>query len=380
MDEISFPIQMYDPKREYKLNKINIDNAIQKVLDHGLFINGPEVKELETTFSKYVGVKHCIGVSNGTDALKISLLALDVGFGDEVITVAHTWISTAEVISIIGAKPVFIDIDKDIFNMDPLKIEEKINDKTKAIIVVNLYGQMADYDKINKIANKYNIPVIEDGAQSFGAEQNGKKSCSATTIGTTSFFPAKPLGGYGDSGACFTNDDKLAIKIRAIKNHGGIQRFHHKYIGINARLDTIQAAILNVKFKYYDETLKNRIKCAKYYTDKLKPLEDKKLLILPKVNSGNISSWAQYSIIVNNKIIRDQIVDYLKKNKVNVAIFYPSPLHTQECFRYLGYKFCDLPVTEKTCNTLFNLPCYGEVTQKEQDYIISIVNSYFCPV
>ena len=380
MDKIKFPIQMYDPKREYLLNKSEINNSIQKVLDHGLFINGPEVKELEKSLSNYIGVKHCISTSNGTDALKISLLALDVSFGDEVITVAHTWISTAEVISVIGAKPVFIDIDINNFNLDPSKIEEKITEKTKAIIVVSLYGQIANLKEINNIANKYNIPVIEDGAQSFGAEQDGKKSCSLTTIGTTSFFPSKPLGGYGDGGACFTNDDEIAKKITAIKNHGGIKRFHHKYIGINARLDTIQAAIINSKFKYFEKTLQNRINCANYYTQKLKYLEDKKLIILPKLDSGNKSSWAQYSIRVSSKNIRDNIVEYLKVNKINVAIFYPSPLHTQECFSYLKYQLGDLPETEKACDTLFNLPCYGEITKEEQNYIISIIDNYFCPV
>ena len=221
-------IQMYDPKREYKKNKKNIDDSINNVLNHGLFINGPEVKELEKELTKFTG-SQCISISNGTDALKISLLALDVGVDDEVITVAHSWISTVEVISIINAKPVFVDINPETFNMDVNKLESKITEKTKAIIVVSLYGQMADFDKINKIANKYNIPVIEDGAQSFGALYKGKRSCSVTTIGTTSFFPSKPLGCYGDGGACFTNNKELE-KIRAIKSHGGIKRFHHKYI------------------------------------------------------------------------------------------------------------------------------------------------------
>ena len=374
---ISFPIQMYDPKREYRTHKKDFDESIQNVLDHGLFINGPEVKKLEPELVKFSGAKHCISVSNGTDALKIALLALDVGVGDEVLTVAHTWISTAEVISIINAIPVFVDIEDDTFNMDPTKIEEKITDKTKAIMPVSLYGQVSNLDAINKIAKKYNLPVIEDGAQSFGALYNGKRSCNLSTIGTTSFFPSKPLGCYGDGGACFTNDDELALKIRAIKSHGGVKRFHHKYVGLNGRLDTIQAAILNVKLPYFNETLKNRNRAAEYYSKNLKELDDKGLIKLPVVKEGNTSAWAQYAILINSKEQRDKMVAHLKENKVNAAIFYPAPLHTQECFQYLNCKLGSLPVTERVCDTVFNLPCYGEITKEEQDYIIDIVKKIF---
>ena len=374
---ITFPIQMFDPKRDYKTHKKQFDDSIHAVLDHGLFINGPEIKQLEPDLAKFSGAKHCISVSNGTDALKIALLALDVGIGDEVLTVAHTWISSAEVISIINAVPVFVDIEDETYNMDPSKIEEKITTKTKAILAVSLYGQVSDIDKINEIARKYNIPVIEDGAQSFGALYNGKRSCNLSTIGTTSFFPSKPLGCYGDGGACFTNDDELALKMRAIKSHGGIKRFQHKYIGFNGRLDTIQAAILNVKLPYFDETLKNRNKVANYYSENLKELEDRGLIKLPIVREGDMSVWAQYAILTKSKDKRDNLVAHLKKNNVNAAIFYPAPLHTQECFAYLNCELGSLPVTERICNTVFNLPCYGEVTQEEQDYIINIVKKFF---
>jgi UDP-2-acetamido-2-deoxy-ribo-hexuluronate aminotransferase len=374
---ITFPIQMYDPKREYRVHKEDFDNSIQNVLNHGLFINGPEVKSLEPDLSQFTGAKHCITVSNGTDALKIALLALGVGVDDEVLTVAHTWISTAEVISLINAVPVFVDIEDETFNMDPSKIEEKITSKTKAIMPVSLYGQMPDMDKINEIASKYNLPVIEDGAQSFGGMYNGKRSCNLTTIGTTSFFPSKPLGCYGDGGACFTNDDDLAMKIRAIKSHGGVKRFHHKYIGLNGRLDTIQAAVLKVKLPYFEKTLVNRNACASYYNDNLKGLEDEGLLRLPKVKEGRYSAWAQYTVLLKSKEERDSMVKHLKENKVNAAIFYPAPLHTQECFEYLKCELGSLPVTERVCDTVFNLPCYGEVTKEEQDYILSIVKSFF---
>jgi UDP-2-acetamido-2-deoxy-ribo-hexuluronate aminotransferase len=371
---MELPIQMYDPKREYNLHKNDIDNAIQGVLNHGLFVNGPDIHKLEENLSKFTG-SNCITVSDGTDALQIALMALDIGIGDEVITVAHSWISTVEVISLLKARPVFVDIEPITFNMDPNKLENAITDKTKGIVVVNLYGHIANYDKINEIASKYKIPVIEDGAQSFGALYNNKKSCSLTTVGTTSFFPSKPLGCYGDGGACFTNIPELEAKIRAIKNHGGVKRFHHKYIGMNARLDTIQAAILNTKLKYFEETIKNRNACANYYTLKLKCLEDIGFE-LPKVNKKCMSVWAQYSILAPDIEIRDDIVNYLKEKNINVSIFYPSPLHLQECFNYLGYKRGDLPVTENICDRIFNLPCYGELTNKEQVFIIDILRGY----
>jgi UDP-2-acetamido-2-deoxy-ribo-hexuluronate aminotransferase len=364
---------MYDPKREYQLHKIKIDNSIQKVLNHGLFIDGPEVKELETKLSEFVGAKYCICVSNGTDAIKIALLALDIKPGDEVITVAHTWISSAEVISIINAIPVFVDIESDTYNLDYNKLRDAISPKTKAIVAVSLYGQVGDIDEINKIAKEFNIPVIEDAAQSFGAMYNNKRSCNLSTIGTTSFFPSKPLGCYGDGGACFTNDELLATKIRAIKSHGGLKRFHHEYIGMNGRLDTLQAAILLTKFDYFEETLNNRNKCANYYTEHLKNIKQIKL---PLVKENRYHVWAQYSILCENKDIRDNIVNYLKENNVNVAVFYPVPLHYQNCFKNKS-RLCDLSVTEKVANLVFNLPLYGELTIEEQDKIINLVINFF---
>lgn len=374
---LELPIQMYDPKREYIANKVNIDQAIQTVLNHGLFINGPEIKELENKLALYTGAKYCISVSNGTDALKIALLALGVSIDDEVITVAHTWISSAECISIINAKPVFVDIEPVTFNINPAKIETAITSRTKAIIVVSLYGQIPNMKEINAIGIKYGIPVIEDAAQSFGAKQDDKFSGNLSTIGTTSFFPSKPLGCYGDGGACFTNDEELAKKMRAIKSHGGIERFKHEYIGLNGRLDTLQAGILLEKFKYFEESIEKRNKCATYYTETLEPLVEKGFIQTPRVIDGNRSAWAQYSLISNDKKTRDNLVEYLKKNGVNVAIFYPTPLHTQKCFENLGYKLGDLPVTEAICNTIFNLPCYAEITQEEQDYIVNLVFKFY---
>ena len=363
-------IQMFDPKREYKNNKERIDTSIQNVLNHGLFINGPEVKQLEPLLAEFTGVKHAITVSNGTDALQIALMALGVESGDEVITVAHSWISTVEVISLIGAIPVFCDICPETFNMDHTKLEALITKKTKAIMPVSLYGQTADMDAINEIANKYNIPVIEDGAQSFGAMYKGKRTGNLSTIGTTSFFPSKPLGCYGDGGAIFTNSDELNEKIRMIKNHGALKRFQHKVVGMNARLDTIQAAILKTKLTWYDTSMDMRNSCAKYYSDNLKDLRD---IVTPKIREGCYSVWAQYSLLAPNKKSRDFIVDYFKKNGVNAAIFYPAPLHLQECFGYLGYSRGDLPITEEICDRVFNLPCYGEFSKEEQDTVMGVL-------
>lgn len=361
---------MYDPKREYQFHKKEINDAIHNVLNHGLFINGPEVKALEPALEKFTGAKHAITCSNGTDALKVAMLALGVGPGDEVITVAHTWISTVEMISIINAVPVFCDICSDTFNMDHTKLESLITEKTKAIMPVSLYGQTPNIDAINEIANKHNIPVIEDGAQSFGAMYKGKRTGNLTTIGTTSFFPSKPLGCYGDGGAIFTNDDELNDRIRKIKNHGALKRFQHKLIGMNARLDSLQAAIINTKFQWYDETMDKRNACANYYTELLK---DEQFVKTPFVSEDCYSVWAQYSLLAPNKSSRDFIVKYFKENGVNAAIFYPAPLHLQECFQYLNYSLGDLPVTEDVCDRIFNLPCYGEFTREEQNKVVKIL-------
>lgn len=367
---MKFPINMYDPTRDYQNHKQEYDNAINSVLLKGNFIQGQQVFELEDKLKEYTNSKYCITCANGTDALYISLLALDIKPDDEVITVAHTWISTAEIISLAKAKPVFIDINPETFNMDIHKIEEKITNKTKVIIPVSLYGQMPDYQKINEIAHKYNLKVIEDGAQSFGASKDDYKSCSCkyTTIATTSFFPSKPLGCYGDGGAIFTNDNILASKIRAIKSHGGLERFKHKYIGLNSRLDTLQAAILLVKLNYFDDCLKKRNILANYYTNALKNIAT---INIPKTENNAYHVWAQYSILVENKSIRDNLINELKKVNINCSIFYPEPLHTQECFQYLNYKQGDLPITESICDRIINLPCYAELTFEEADYIIN---------
>lgn len=365
-------INMYDPTREYNEHKNDIDNAMSKVLNHGRFINGPEVSELEEQLAKYVNVKYCITVNSGTDAILVSLMAYDVSKDDEIITVAHTWISCSETIALLKAKPVFVDIEDETFNIDPNKIESKITNKTKGILVVNLYGHLANYDAINEIAQKHNLFIIEDGAQSFGASYHNKKSCSFGDIGITSFFPTKPLGCYGDGGACFTNDVNLANKIRAIKNHGGLKRFCHNYIGINSRLDTIQASILLTKLKYLDKDLIKRNNVADYYIKNLQNEKSIKLPVkLPITRKGYYHVWGQFSILTKSKEIRDNILKSMKESGINLSIYYPMPLHHQKCFEYLNYPKGSLPVTEKVCDTIINLPCYAYLTLNEQDYIIN---------
>ena len=375
MDKINLPIQMYDPTRDYKSNKEEFDKSLESVITSGLFIGGPEVKKLEEELVKFTSCANAITCGNGTDAIFIVLKALDIGEADEVITVAHTWISTSETIAMTGAKPIFVDISKDNFNIDIEKIEEKITSKTKAILFVSLYGLMPDVKKIQEIGKKHNIYVIEDGAQSFGAEYLGTKSCSCvyTDIATTSFFPSKPLGCWGDGGAMFTSNNEIAKKLRAIKAHGGLERFKHKYIGMNSRLDTIQAGILLTKLKYFPETLNQRNNCADYYSDNLDNITKIKL---PKYDRENYKHvWAQYSILSENKKTRDEIVEYLKSNKVNVSIFYPVGLHKQECFNYLGVE--QIEITDKVSDTIFNLPCYAEIEKEEQDYIIKVLKDFF---
>lgn len=381
--EIKFPIQMYDPTRDYLKNKKEFDITINNIINAGNFINGPQVTQLEGILEQYTSAKYCITCANGTDALFISLLALNIGNGDEVITVAHTWISTAETIAMTGAKPVFVDISAVNFNIDTSKIVERITKNTKAILFVSLYGLMPDLEQIKDIADKYNLYVIEDGAQSFGAKYKESRSCSCyyTNIATSSFFPSKPLGCWGDGGAMFTNDDQLAIKLRSIKSHGGVERFKHKYIGVNSRLDTLQAGILLVKMKHFDQYLITRNRCADYYSEKLAHLNQVNQinqLTLPMYNRQEYNhSWAQYSILAENLLVRNSIVEHLKNNKINVSIFYPIGLHRQECFEYLNVDESKLEVTNNVCDRVFNLPCYAEITIEEQDYIINIVCDFF---
>ena len=344
--------------RQYLRYKDEIDFAIQGVIDSSAFIMGPDVYALEEELQNYTGAKHAITCSSGTDALLLAMMALDIQPGDEVITTPFTFVATAETIAFLGAIPVFVDIDETTYNIDASKIEGKITSKTKVIMPVSLYGQPADMDEINAIAHKHGLKVIEDAAQSFGAEYKGKKSCNLSDIGCTSFFPAKPLGCFGDGGAVFANDDILAEKIKSLRIHGQTARYHHKYIGMGGRMDTIQAAILRVKLRHYKDDLKKRQGVAILYAQKIS---------VPIIQPDRTSAWAQFSIRVEN---RDEVQTRLKDNGVPTAVHYPKPLHLQECFEYLGYKQGDFPIAEKVSDEIMSLPMNPDLNQDELMYIL----------
>ena len=361
-------MEFIDLKKQQTNIRSEIDFSIKKVLDHGKYILGPEVFELEKTLAEYVGVNHCITVSSGTDALLISMMALGIKSGDEIITTPFTFIAAVEAIKLLGAKPVYVDIDDNSYNLSSEKIESSITKKTKLVLPVSLFGQCADMDPINRISKKYNLPVLEDGAQSFGATYKGRKSCSMSTIGCTSFFPSKPLGCYGDGGAIFTNDDELASKMRSIRVHGQTARYHHSYLGLNGRLDTIQAAILLIKFKIFNNEILLRNEVADFYT---KELNRTNLGIeTPSITNGNVSVYAQYAILVNN---REELISVLKKNKIPTVIHYPIPAHMQNEYRDKKLK---LPVSEYVAEKILCIPMHPYLQKNEQDLIIkSIVNA-----
>ena len=347
---------------QYQLYKDEIDSAIHAVLDKSNYIMGEEVHQLEESLQEFTAAKHAITCSSGTDALLLAMMALDIKPGDEIITTPFTFIATAETIAFLGAKPVFVDIDEKTYNIDPSKIEEKITNKTKAIIPVSLYGQPADMDAIGTIADKHNLKVIIDGAQSFGSTYKGKIDSNLGDISTTSFFPAKPLGCFGDGGAVFTNNDELAAKIKSLRVHGQSKRYHHKYIGMGGRMDTIQCAVVHVKLKHYKKDLLLRQEVASKYTQALKDKD----LILPFVEEERTSAWAQYSVRVQN---RDELQTKLKEAGIPTAVHYPMPLHLQETFAYLDYKKGDFPISEKVSAEIMSLPMNPYVTDDEIEYI-----------
>lgn len=359
-------MQFIDLAAQQARIKDKIDAGIARVLEHGKYILGPEVQELEERLADYTGAKYCITVANGTDALQIAQMALGIGPGDEVITPGFTYIATAETVALLGAKPVYVDIDPKTYNIDPGLIEAAITEKTKAIIPVSLYGQCADFDRINEIARKHNIPVIEDGAQSFGATYKGRKSCNLSTIACTSFFPSKPLGCYGDGGAIFTNDDELATVMRQIARHGQDRRYHHVRVGVNSRLDTLQAAILLPKLQILDDEIKRRNEVAEKYTQQLNEIG---IHSTPFVEEHNFSAWAQYTVRLEK---RDDLINKLKDQGIPTAVHYPIPLNKQP-----AVKDCvvSLPVGDRIANEVMSLPMYPYLSENEQKLVIkSIIN------
>jgi UDP-2-acetamido-2-deoxy-ribo-hexuluronate aminotransferase len=355
-------MQFIDLRSQYLRYKPEIDASINRVLEHGQFIMGPEVGELEEALTSYVGIEHCITVASGTDSLEIALRALNIGPGDEVITVPFTWISSAEVISQVGAKPVFVDIDIGTYNIDLTQIEMAITPRTRAIIAVSLFGQMPDYDAINKIAERHGVIVIEDAAQSFGATQNGRKSCSLTRISSTSFFPSKPFGCYGDGGALFTADPRLAEAMRAIRSHGGIRRHHHTLVGMNGRLDTIQAAILLAKLPHFENEVKLRTSIGARYSSAIA-----NYCVVPQISKGNTHVYAQYTVRVPE---RDLLAERLKANGIPTAVYYPKCLHEQPVYKHLNYNWGAFPNSERTSREVISLPMGPFLTELEQDKVI----------
>ena len=393
------PLDFIDLKTQQGALRPQLEQNIHRVLHRGQYIMGPEVKQLEERLAEYVGVKHCITASSGTDTLLIAMMALGIGPGDEVITTPFTFIATGEMIALLGAKPIFVDIDPRTYNIDPAKVEAAITPKTRAIMPVSLYGQCADLDAINAVADKHGMPVIEDAAQSFGATYKGKKSCALSTIGSTSFFPSKPLGGYGDGGALFTNDNALAKAMREIRVHGQDRRYHHPIIGINGRMDTLQAAILLAKLdRFIDWEVQRRHQLGARYTELINStrphlgLSDSRGTGLaaesvpvaeslgvrrvtpPYIEPYNTSVYAQYTIQVAD---REALTKMLNQAGIPTAVHYPIPLHLQPVFANSGFKEGEFPISEASAKRVMSLPIGPDMTPQDQD---RVTNALFAAI
>ncbi|AYY84958.1 DegT/DnrJ/EryC1/StrS family aminotransferase [Chryseobacterium indologenes] len=371
-------IQMVDLKNQYEKIKEEVNAGIQNCLDNTAFINGPAVKEFQQEFEKYLGVKHVIPCANGTDALQIAMMALDLKPGDEIICPAFTYVATAEVMGLLGLKPIMVDVNENTFDIELEGLEKYITPNTKAIVPVHLYGQSADMEKILAFAQKHNLFVIEDNAQAIGSDytfSDGtvKKTGTIGHIGCTSFFPSKNLGCYGDGGALMTNDDDLALKIRMIANHGQEKKYYHKVLGCNSRLDTIQAAVLKVKLKHLDEYSTSRNKMATYYDENLAGISD---IEIPARAKNSTHVFHQYTLKVKNGK-RDELQKFLGEKNIPSMIYYPLPLYKQEAFQQYVTEGFTLPVTEKLCSEVISLPIHTEFDKEASDFIISEIKNLF---
>ena len=362
-------MEFIDLKSQYQHLKKEIDSGIQRVLDHGQYILGPEVAELEERLAAYTGAKYCITVANGTDALQIAQMALGIGPGDEVITPGFTYIATAETVALLGAKPVYVDIDSRTYNLNPALLEAAITTRTKAIVPVSLYGQCADFDAINSIAAKFGIPVIEDAAQSFGATYKGLRSCNLSTIACTSFFPSKPLGCYGDGGAIFTNDNELAKVMRQIARHGQDRRYHHIRIGVNSRLDTIQAAILLPKLSILDDELTQRQRVADAYNTAIASKQPQYMtsIIVPYLEPHNTSAWAQYTLQVPN---REALQARLQQHEIPTSVHYPIPLNKQPAVADVNLS---LAVGDEVAQKVVSMPMHPYLEESDIQHIVGAI-------
>ena len=362
---------MVDLKGQYNKIKPEIDEAIMDVLETAYFVGGPQVKQFQTSLEEYLGIKHVIPCANGTDALQVALMALDLKPGDEVITTSFTFIATAEVIALLQLTPVLVDVDPDTFNIDPEAIEKAITPKTKAIIPVHLFGQCADMHIIKEIAEKHNLFIIEDAAQAIGANytchvhNKTKKAGTLGHIGCTSFFPSKNLGAFGDGGAIFTDDDELAAQMRVVVNHGMKVRYYHDYVGVNSRLDTLQAAILDIKLKHLDEYAAVRQKAAAYYNN---AFANNPKIKTPKTASFTDHVFHQYTLVLNG-VDREGLMKHLAEHGIASAVYYPVPLHLQKAYLDPRYKEGDFPVTEQLSKSVISLPIHTELTEEIQKEI-----------
>ena len=356
-------MQLIDLQAQYQRIKPDVDARIQAVLDHGRYVMGPEVEALEARLAEYVGIEHCIALSSGTDALLVAMMALNIGPGDEVITTPFTFIATGEMIGLLGATPVFVDIDPDTYNIDAALIEEKITDRTKAIVPVSLFGQIADMDAINAVGERHHVPVIEDAAQSFGATYKGKRSCGVSQIAATSFFPAKPLGCYGDGGAAFTTDAALAERMRELRNHGQSAPYHHPRLGINGRLDTIQAAVLLAKMEVFDDEVARRAQVGARYGELLSGL-----VKTPALAADCTSVYAQYTIEVDD---RERVRQSLNDAGIPNAVYYPVPLNRQPPL----YSDVAIPKSERAAERVLSLPMHPYLEQADQDHVVDALKN-----
>ncbi len=360
-------MEFIDLKSQYQHLKGAIDARIQRVLDHGRYIMGPEVAELEQRLADYVGVEHCIGVANGSDALMIAMMALGIGRDDEVITSPFTFIATAEMIALLGAKPVFVDIDPRTYNLDPNKIAAAITPRTRAIMPVSLYGQCAAMDEINALAAAHKLAVIEDAAQSFGATYKGRRSCGLSVIGSTSFFPSKPLGCYGDGGALFTTDATLAKRMREIRVHGQDRRYHHPLLGVNGRLDTLQAAILLAKFDSFAAEVAARERLGAAYSARFQAAGPH--FTPPYIEPHNTCVYAQYTVQVDK---RDAVIDKLTAAGIPTAVHYPVPLHLQPVFADMGLgQRGSFPIAERAAERVLSLPMHPFLSDADLDRVVA---------
>jgi UDP-2-acetamido-2-deoxy-ribo-hexuluronate aminotransferase len=363
-----------DLKTQYRRIKPSVDARIARVLEHGAYVMGPEVGELEQALARYCGTKHCVSVASGTDALMIALMALEIGPGDEVVTVPFTFFATAEAIALVGATPVFVDIDPRTYNMDPSLLEAAITPRTKAVMPVSLYGQCAEFDAINAIACRHGLPVIEDAAQSFGASYKGRRSNALSLIGATSFFPSKPLGAYGDGGALFTDDDRLAQLMREIRLHGQDRRYHHPRLGLTGRLDSIQAAVLLAKLELFDEEVAARVRLGARYGELLAGAfaAAPEAIRTPYVEPYNTCVYAQYTIEVDD---REGFEGRMKALGVPTAVHYPSPLHLQPALAHLGLREGRYPAAEAAARRVISLPMHPYLTEADQASVVQAVRA-----